>query len=102
MANYIAPSVETIDKYDLWPFVRRALGLIRDVREIDANTWEVHHYIVRWDGAGFLCECWNWETYHQRQGGFCKHSLAVSLRSTSYRERILTAMDEKEVEDVTV
>lgn len=97
MAAYVAPSIKTIEEFDLWPFVRRALGLLGKVKEIEKRVWSVNGHIIRWDGAGFLCDCFNWEVFHVRQGGFCKHSLAVCLRSKSYRDRILQALEKEEV-----
>ena len=100
MANYIVPSIGTLDEYNLWPFVGRALGLIYAVKLISPNVWSVHGHIVRWDGAGFVCDCEDWERHHVEQGGWCKHSIAVALQSSSYRERIVAAMEERKVAHV--
>ncbi|MCK4306081.1 MAG: SWIM zinc finger family protein [Candidatus Eisenbacteria sp.] len=95
MSRYISPSIETLAKYELFPFVRRALGLILAVEEIGHNVWSVNNRcIVQWDGAGFVCDCTNWQLHGGAQGGYCKHSLAVCLRSDSYRARVNEALQE--------
>jgi len=97
MTKYVAPSVETLEKHNLWPFVLRGLGLIHAVTQF-RDGWLINDtHIVMWDGAGFVCDCENWQRYHQEQDGFCKHSLAVCLQSDSYRGRIIAALEKKEV-----
>jgi len=92
--NYVAPSVETIMEKGLWPCVRRALPIIRSVTEVDAG-WSVHGHLVEWrEGSGWRCDCENWERHSKEQGGVCKHTLAVCLRSESYRARVLEASKE--------
>ena len=93
--TYIAPSVETISELRLWPFFRRALPLLREVKQIPAG-WSVHGHLVEWrDAGGWRCDCENWERYGRDQGGICKHVLAVCLRSESYRARIIKAAEEE-------
>jgi len=92
--RYVAPSVETIRAHGLEPFVRRALGLIHAVHELEWG-WRVNGYAVHWDGVGFRCKCMNWELHGGSQGGYCKHSLAVCLRAESYRNRIIAALEEE-------
>ncbi len=92
--TYVAPSVETITERGLWPFVWRALPLLREVKEIPAG-WQVHGHLVEWrDDTGWRCDCENWERYAVQQGGVCKHVLAVCLRSDSYRARMIEASEE--------
>jgi len=87
--SYVAPSVETITAHFLWPFVRRALPILREVRRVKAG-WSVHGHLVEWhDGPGWRCDCENWARYSAAQAGICKHVMAVCLRSDSYRARMI-------------
>ena len=95
-----APSVETLDKLELWPYVRRALGLIHAVHEVK-DGWIVNSkYTVRVtkdrDGIlGWECPCPNWEHQGEQHGDHCKHTLAVCLQDESYRELICEALEER-------
>lgn len=93
--KYVAPSVATIETNDLWPFVRRALPLIRAVRSIPRG-WTVNGHLVTWrEGRGWECDCENWGRYGKHQGGICKHVLAVCMRADSYRARMIEASEEE-------
>jgi len=105
-----APSIETLDRLELWPYVRRALGLIHAVHPLDEKrhdedglyAWTVNDskYVVRVaediDGIlGWECECPSWEHQGEQHGGHCKHTLAVCLQDEAYRERICEALEER-------
>lgn len=95
-----APSIETLDKLELWPYVRRALGLIYAVHEVKGGWMVNGKYMVTvtkdQDGVlGWECECPNWEHQAEQHGGHCKHTLAVCLQNESYRERISVALEER-------
>jgi len=88
------PSLDTI--LDVAPIAIRALVLWQKVVTIEpGRVWSVNSHIVRWDGAGFVCDCTNWELHHTEQHGLCKHALAVCLRSEAYRIQA-----EQELEEV--
>ena len=95
-----SPSIEELDRLELWPYVRRALGLIHAVKEV-RGCWVVNaKHIVKVaediDGIlGWECECPSWEHQGEQHGGHCKHTLAVCLQNESYRERICEALEER-------
>jgi len=91
--NYVAPSIETIRKYGLESHVRRALGLIHAVRELGENRWSVNGHVVVWDGVGWLCDCTDYALKGPSHGYYCKHPLAVCLRSEAYRWRVIEAIE---------
>jgi len=86
--------VPTLDAIrDNAPIAIRALGLVHAVHAVDGG-WFVNGYLVRWDGAGFVCDCPNWEFHHTGQRGHCKHTLAVYLQTETYRTEVTEALEE--------
>lgn len=99
-----SPSIETLDRLELWPYVRRALGLVNTVIDISGPgkpAWRVDSkYTVTVtediDGVlGWKGECMSWEMQGLQHGGHCKHTLAVCLQNESYRARIYEALEQR-------
>ncbi len=95
-----SPSIEMLDKLELWPYVRRALGLIYAVHEVEGGWMVNGKWIVKvvedQDGIlGWECECNSWIHQAEQHGGHCKHTLAVCLQNESYRERICVALEQR-------
>jgi len=95
-----APSIEMLDKLELWPYVRRALGLVFAVQAVKGGWLVNAKHTVRSvediDGIlGWECECNSWIHQAEIHGGHCKHTIAVCLQNESYREQIVAALEER-------